>query len=309
MPDINPAIELWERPTASEVFMIAGWHQWADAGNVSSRLPQYLIELTEARRIGFLRDEGFYLFQVPGTHHFLRPEIKLQDGYRQSMEAYVNEFHYAETNGKGLVIFLGHEPHLRALHYVEALLDGIQALGVRRVVALGGVYGALPYRRDRHIHCVYSLWGMKQELERYGLIFSNYEGGSTIGTYLVDRAERRGVEVVDLYAFVPAYDFSELSQTVPGLRIDNDFKAWYDIMLRVNHMFGLGLDLSELERRSAALIAAMDQQIAELERQTPVLRLRELLDRLDREFTEVSFNALDDALEQELGDLLSDIEA
>ena len=78
-------LEFWEIPVAEEIYMVAGWQQWADAGAISSGLPQYLIETTKARKIGKLESEGFYLFQIPGLHHFLRPQIKLEEGYRLSL--------------------------------------------------------------------------------------------------------------------------------------------------------------------------------------------------------------------------------
>jgi len=61
-------------------YMIAGWHEWADAGAVSSGLPQYLIDETRARKIGEIAPDGFYLFQIPGTHHLLRPVVQLEEG-------------------------------------------------------------------------------------------------------------------------------------------------------------------------------------------------------------------------------------
>lgn len=305
---MNTAYQLWAQPKAEEIYLLAGWHQWADAGNVSSGLPEYLIDHVDARQIGEIRDDGFYLFQVPGTHHFLRPEIKLHDGYRQTIERYANAFFYAELQGKGLVIFLGHEPHMRVEQYVATLLDAVQALRVRRVVALGGVYGAIPYDKDRHVHCVYSLATMKEELAKYGVIFSDYQGGATIGAYLAHRAEQRGVEVVDLYAFIPAYDFGEVSQLVQGLRIDSDYKAWYEVTRRIKYMFDLPLDLSQLEQQSAELVASLDAKITELERQAPQLRIREYLERLNREFTEVPFLPLDDVWERELRDLLTSLD-
>jgi hypothetical protein len=133
---------LWEKPVAEEIYMIAGWHQWADAGSISSGLPQYLIDLTDARAIGEIKSGGFYLFQLPGTHHFLRPEIKLDKGYRQELGARKNEIFYAGDESKGLVVFLGDEPHLNEEGYAEAFFNVVQALGVRRVIAVGGVYGA-----------------------------------------------------------------------------------------------------------------------------------------------------------------------
>jgi hypothetical protein len=36
-------VEFTEHPQAKRLYMLAGWRQWADAGSMSSGLPQYLI--------------------------------------------------------------------------------------------------------------------------------------------------------------------------------------------------------------------------------------------------------------------------
>ncbi len=303
---MDDLVELWENPVAKEKYMIAGWHQWADAGAISSGLPQYLIDQTGARKIGEIKPDGFYLFQIPGTHHLLRPEIKLDEGYRKELTPRRNELFYAGDEKKGLLILLGEEPHLNVERYAEAFFDAVQALEVRRVAAVGGVYGAMPYDKDREVSCVYSLRGMKDELAKYAVKFSDYEGGATIGTYLIDRAEARGVEFIDFYAFVPAYDFEQLSTLLQGIRIETDFKAWYDLMRRFNHMFDLGIDLSDLERQSDELLSSMDSKIEELEGKMPQLKVREYLEELARNFKEVPFMPLDDVWERELGDLFKD---
>jgi predicted ATP-grasp superfamily ATP-dependent carboligase len=303
---MDDLVELLEKPVAEEKYLIAGWHQWADAGAISSGLPQYLINQTGARKIGEIKPDGFYLFQVPGTHHLLRPEVKLDEGYRKELTSRRNEFFYAGDERKGLLIFLGEEPHLSVERYAEAFFDAVQALGVKRVAAVGGVYGAMPYDKEREISCVYSLRGMKDELAKYAVKFSDYEGGATIGTYLVDRAETRSIEFIDFYAFVPAYDFEQLSTLLQGIRIETDFKAWYDLMRRFNHMFDLGIDLSDLGRQSDELLSSMESKIEELEGKMPQLKVREYLEELARNFKEVPFMPLDDVWERELGDLFKD---
>jgi proteasome assembly chaperone (PAC2) family protein len=300
--------DLWQKPVAEEIYLIAGWRQWADAGAISSLLPQYLVERTRAKKIGRLNVDGCYLFQIPGAHHFLRPRIKLEEGYRIELEAKRNEFFYAGDDKKGLVIFLGDEPHLRAEHYAQAFFEAVKALSVKRVIAVGGVYGAMPYDKDREVSCIYSLRAMKEELEDYAVRFSNYEGGATIGSYLVDRAEQVGVEFLVFYAFVPAYDFAQPSIFPQGVRIENDFKAWYDLLLRINHMFGLKIELSELARQSDELSVVMDAKIEELEGEMPQLQVREYLEKLDKEFTERSFFLLDDVWEDGLRDLFNDLD-
>jgi proteasome assembly chaperone (PAC2) family protein len=304
---MDDLVELWEKP-ASGKCMIAGWHQWADAGDVSSGLPQYLIEQTQARKIGEIKPDGFYLFQIPGTHHLLRPVVKLNEGYIEELQQRRNEFFYSGDDRKDFLIFLGEEPHRNEERYAEALLNVVEELGVRRVAAVAGVYGAMPYDRDREVSCVYSLLGMKEELANYAVKFSNYEGGATICVYLADQAEQRGIELLVFYAFVPAYDFSQLSVHLGGIRIERDFKAWYDLMRRLNHMFDLRIDLSDLEKQSDELISAMDSKVDELERTMPQLKVREYIEKLTKDFTEMPFMPLGDVWERELGDLFGDVE-
>jgi predicted ATP-grasp superfamily ATP-dependent carboligase len=297
-------VEITEKPVSEEIYMIAGWEQWADAGAISSGLPPYLVERTGAQRIGEIKPDGFYIFQVPGTHHFLRPEIKLEGGYRQSLSAHTNRFFYTGDEQRGLVVFLGEEPHTNAERYADAFLDAVEAFGVKRVVALGGVYGAMPYDKAREVHCIYSLPTMKDELSRYAVKFSDYEGGVTISTFIADRAERRGIEMLAFYAFVPSYDFSQEFDTFQGVRLESDSRAWYEVMRRLNYMFGLPIDLSGLQQRSEELMAGMDAKLAELEKEMPQLHVRHYLEKVSHDFEEEPFLPLDDMWERELGDIL-----
>lgn len=305
---MSDLVALQERPVAKEIYMIAGWRQWADAGSISSALPEYIVQQTEARKIGELKPNGYYLFQVPGTHHFLRPIIKLKDGYREALDRPQNEIFYAGNEDRGLVIFLGDEPHLNVERYAEAFFEVATALGVKRVAAVGGVYGATPYDRDRQVSCVYSLKRMREELENYGVNFSNYEGGATIGSYLLDRAERQEREFVAFYAFVPAYDFSQSELEPQGIRIEHDYKAWYDLMRRFNQMFGINYDLSELEEQSLALEEALDGKIADLEMKLGGTAVQDYLAEVDAQFKENPFLPLDDVWGQELDDIFDDLD-
>jgi proteasome assembly chaperone (PAC2) family protein len=301
---MNHRVEYLETPAAEEIYLIAGWRQWADAGALSSGLPQYLIEQTGARHVASIKSDDFYLFQIPGMHHFLRPEITLDDGYRANLSHPENHFFYAGDEKRGILIFLGDEPHLNAERYAEAFFDVVTTLNVRHVTVLGGVYGAMPYKRARHVSAVYSMRHMRETLERYAVSFSNYEGGTTIGTYLLDLAEALDVELVGFHAFVPAYDFDNDNESLPGVRIENDFKAWYEIMRRINTLYGLSFDLSELERRSRAVVAALDKRMAQLEEEIPALDVDGYLAQLDAGFTESPFEPLDEAIwNRELDDL------
>jgi hypothetical protein len=147
---------------------------------------------------------------------------------------------------------------------------------------------------------------MREDLGRYAVRFSNYEGGASIGTLLADRAEARGIEFVAFYALVPYYDLSELSTDFAAIKIERDLKAWYDLLLRLNYMFRLQLDLDDLEAQSEALVQWIDTQIRELERDSPGLKVREYIAALSEGFEETSFEPLSDLWERELRDLFDE---
>ena len=304
----HPLLNLQEIPTAEKTVMIAGWRQWADAGSISSELPAYLIQKTGARKIGEIRPDGLYLFQIPGTHHLLRPVVQIEDGQVTNLEQRQNEFYYTGDESQGLVIFLGDEPHLNMEHYGNAFFAAAKALGVERIVSVAGVFGPTPYDKDRQISCLYSLPQMRGWLEEYALNFSNYEGGSSIDSYLAEMAGRLQVELFTFYAFVPAYDFSQSALQPRGIQIERDYLAWFNVMQRLNHIFSLGLDLKELEQNSQEMIEAVDAKIEELIEEMPQLNIREYLDKLEEQFTELSFVPLDDVWERELRDLFGDRE-
>ncbi len=300
-------VNLTEIPKADEMYMIAGWRQWADAGSVSSTLPRYIIDQTNARKIGTLDADPCYLFQIPGTHDLVRPVIELKEGLPKSLNKHENEIYYTRQNdGKGIVIFVGDEPHLGAETYARGVLDIARQLKVKRIVGLGGVYAELPYDKERPVSMLFSLPRMRGEFDKYAVSMSNYSGGASIGTMIAYAAQQANMEYVSFFAFAPTYNFGQFSDTATGIRIENDFVAWLGIMRRIAYMLGWDLDLNDLEAKADKLISVMDEKVDELEQEAPQLDIRGYLDGLAAEFTENVFLPLDDVWEEELRNLFDD---
>lgn len=306
---MTDAVEIWRKPEADEIYMIAGWRQWADAGSVSSGLPQYLIQQTRAQKIGQLRPDGFYIFQVPGTHDLMRPVVKFNQGYPESLQTQQNELYYAGDQNKGVVFFLGDEPHLDIERYVQSILDAAITLGVKRIIGLGGVYGELPYDKERIISSNYSMTELRKEVDSLAVTLSDYHGGASIGSYMCRRAGDHNMEYIGLYAFVPAYDFSTVTQVGNTIRIENDYMAWLGVMRRINYMLKLGFDLSSLEQKAKRLLELVESKVEELENAAPQLGVRNYLQRLSEDFTEIPFTPLDDVWEENLRRLFDKFES
>ena len=113
---------------------------------------------------------------------------------------------------------------------------------------------------------------------------------------------------MSFYAFVPTYDFSQVSNLGSSIRLENDFMAWLGVMRRVNHMLKFDFDLSDLQERSEKLIAVIDEKIDKLDRDSPQLGVRKYISQLSDQFAEVPFMPLDDVWEEELRHLLDDLE-
>jgi len=303
---MNTSIELNEKPRANKLYMFCGWRQWADAGSVSSGLPQYLIDQTQARRIGSIKTDGFYLFQIPGTHSLVRPTIEFKQGFPQSLHTPRNEIFYTDNEDVGILILLGDEPHLNIEQYVDAILSIAEDLNVSRLMSFAGVYGELPHNKERSISCIYSKRVMKDEIGTVAVNFSDYHGGASIGSYLCRRAFERDIEYMGLYAFVPTYELSNLSQIGNAIRIEEDYKAWLDILKRVNYLLKTNFDLNELKQLSDDLIKTVDEKLDEIDTLAPQLNIKEYVARIAEEFNEQSFDPLSDVWEDELRRLLDD---
>jgi len=305
---MSEAVDLHERPSAEHMYMIVGWQQWADGGSVSSGLPRFLVQQTKARKIGSIKSDGFYLFQIPGTHDLVRPIVEFSDGYPETLEAPRNTFYYTEEADNGVVFFTGDEPHMDVERYVEAVLYVARELNVERIITCAGVYGEMPHDKERLISAIYSNPDLKPELDKLSVNFSDYQGGASIGSYLCRRAADADMDCIGLYAFIPTYDFSALVQAAQGIRIENDFGAWHGILRRINYMLKTRFDLTEIEEKYAELTRTIEDRINEMDAQSPDVGIRAYVQQIEDAFAEVVFDPLEEVWEQEINRLFDDDE-
>jgi hypothetical protein len=164
----------------------------------------------------------------------------------------------------------------------------------------------MPYDKERFIACIYSLPKLLDDISDLAVNLSDYQGGASIGSYLCRRAGEKDVEFVGFYAFVPTYDFSKVSQIGNTIRIENDYMAWLGVMRRVTYMLDLNLDLTDLEKKSRHLVDVIDEKVIELDKLVPQMGVREYMDRLSEDFTEVVFEPLGEVWEEEFRKLFGD---
>ena len=266
-------------------FMVAGFNQWANAGDVSSGTPEYLIDKLHAKKLGHIPKDDFYIFQLPGSHYLFRPEVKYVDGFEEYyQEESINDFYYAEIGNKGLIVFTGTEPNIHEDKYVTTLLDGAQALGIKRILVPEGVGGEIPFDQERNVTCIYTPGYMKEELKDFAFTFSNYDKNATIGMVINHHCQQRGIECVKMSVFTPSYE-------IP-VTFSSDNRAMYDILRRIRYMIGINLDLSDLEKESKRQAAEFSNSIKRFCIENPELepKITAYLEQIKLNFHELPFN-------------------
>jgi proteasome assembly chaperone (PAC2) family protein len=299
-------LDLWEIPKEKEIHMIVGWRQWVDGGAISSGLPKYLINKLNARQIGKIEPDNFYIFQLPGLQQFIRPLVKHRDGLTKSVRNQKNEFYYTEVGDKGLVIFSGDEPHINAEKYTENLLSAAKLLNVKKIILLGGIYAEVPYDKDRFVTSIYSLPHLKNEVESLSVELSNYQGPGSIGSYVCNRAGKNNMEMIGLYSFCPIFHFSQFEGVSENIHIENDFMAWLGIMNRVNHMLDININLDDLEQKTENLTRKIHKSLTELDKKYPELEILNYSEKLSENFDETVFSPLGDIWQDEINKLGDD---
>ena len=301
-------LDLQSTPDAR--YLIGGWRrQWSDGGEISSGLPRYLIDKLQARRIGSMGSDVAklcYPFQVPGTHDTYRPRVAYRDGLPDTDMRRENNFFDA---GHGVIIFLGEEPWFRLDVYADAFFQAVKQLGVSQTVAVEGYNGAAPPDMERSVSCIYSQASMKPEMDKLGVRYSNYgsqgRNGPTIGMALITVAhfQHPEIEMFRLGAMAPMYPFLTSSNDPVG--ISRDHRSFYDIMRRINSIFKLDFDLSELFHLAEAESQELRDTLEKIASTNPTAK--ELIDRARTDFNYTPFEPtveLDPALDNMLEDIL-----
>ena len=294
----------------SSQYLIAGWRrQWSDGGGISGGLPRYLIEKTNAQKIGELGttvSQLCYPFQVAGTHDTFRPLAAFEDGLPSQPMHRENNFYDA---GNGLIIFRGQEPWFRIDVFAEAFFQAIKELGISQTVAVEGVNGPVPPELERRITCVYSKAELRENLDKLGMQFSSYgsEGrrGPTIAMALVTLAHFQypDIELVRIGAMAPMFPF--LTSNNEQVGISRDHRSYYDIMRRVKAMFDLDIDLSELQTLGDTESKELVERLEKIASANP--DAKQLIDGARNDYTYTPFEQaveLDPSLDQTLEDIL-----
>ena len=241
------------QPSFERPALIAGFSGWPNAGEVSTAVVSFLIKHFGTNPFASIRPEEFYDLSEQ------RPVVSVKRGLIQSIVFPKNEFYSACIPGPeplDLVLFLGHEPHLRWSKFTEAILDVAQNLGVEQIYTVGGVYDQIPHTAKPRVSVLTNNADRLELLQSKGIHLSDYEGPASLHTLLLESAAQRQITVSALWGHVPYYIQS------------NNAKTCLALLEALQRLLERKFELDDIREASRQL----DEQIERIVRSKPELR-------------------------------------
>ena len=266
-----------EKPNLRRPYMVLGISGWVDGGQAATGSIEYLVNKLGARRFAEIPISRFHIFQVPGQLS-LRPYIKIEDGILTEHRFPENQFFYRVNPDadNDVILFLGTEPNLNWEEYADSILGIAEDFGVVRIYLLGGVLDRTPHTREPGVSCAFSSSELKEEMRKYSVQFTNYEGPSRFGSTLLYICQQEKMPMVTITARVTYYP--EFNIVIP-----RNPKAIKAVVRRLNTLLRLELDVSDLDKESEVFeekLGFMMSQNAEF---------KAYVEELEKDFVEVKY--------------------
>jgi len=266
-----------EKPKLRHPYMVCGISGWVDGGEAATGSIKYLARKLEAKRFAEIPIERFHIFQLPGQLS-LRPQIRIEDGVLKEHRFPQNQFFYwiNPSADNDLILFLGTEPNLNWEEYADAILGIAEEFAVVRIYLLGGVLDKTPHTREPGASCSCSSDQLKEEMQKYSMQFSGYEGPGSFGTTLLYMCQNRQIPMVSITARATYYpEFN--------IVISHNPKTIRAVIRRLNHLVHLNLDTSDLDKQADEF----ESKISFMASQNP--KFQAYVEELEKDFVEVKY--------------------
>lgn len=237
---------------------------WIDVGSVGTLAMAFLEEQWAGQELGrFVRPGDFFDF----TRY--RPTISNHEG-RRIVTVPNTVLRVARGGGADWLLLNALEPHARGEDYRDTIVEVARYLGVAEYVLIGAMYGPVPHTRPPVISGSAANEHLRERFERLGVRASSYEGPTTIVATIPEELSAQGVATASMLVQLPAY-----------AQLETDHLGRYTLLSTLSALYGLSLDLDDLQREGERQYAALDNALET----NPALRgwVRELEAAYDRE--------------------------
>lgn len=242
-------LELIQTPALHSPYLVAGFAGWPDGGGVSTGVVEFLTTYLAAERIGNISSGDSFFYTSPTLAS--RPIVKVEQGLLQSLHFPVNEIYAWRSEGSApdLILLQGIEPDLNWQAFVDAILECVQVLNVKRVYTIGGYLDYAPHTRIPRVSAMVTDTALQAELVPYHVEPAEYDGPTSIQTFLLSHCQDLGIEGVGLWAGTPTY----IQGTYP--------KVSQVILELLSQIWCMPMELGMFEEQTEELESSLHEQI------------------------------------------------
>ena len=214
-------------PELRDPHVIASLTPWIDAGSVGSLSIERLERFMDSGELGKIATPGTYF---DFTRY--RPIVYYEDGERH-MKIPNADLRFARGDfDHDFIFFHMLEPHSFAEEYIDAIVEVLTSLNIKRFCRIGAMYDAVPHTRPLLVMGTRNGQPMEDVEGVTGNRRRPYQGPTSIMNLVADRLGEQGVETMMLMARLPHYveleaDFAGRTKMLQVLGTLYNFPAEY----------------------------------------------------------------------------------
>jgi proteasome assembly chaperone (PAC2) family protein len=278
---------LTERPSLRAPYLIAGFGGWPNGGNVSTETVDFLQSTLKAERIGEITSDDLYIYSSPTLAS--RPITVIREGVLESLRFPSNTIFASQRLGAehDLLLLQGIEPDLHWQQFADAIVECLQTFKAQRLYTIGGYLDYAPHTRMPRISAVVTHEALKAELEPHDVDLTDYEGPTSIQSYLFAACRAQGIEGISLWGGAPSY-------------VQGSYPRLTQCMLQfLNQIWHVSLDLEEIEEQAVELETTLNEQIdTNPELADYIRRLEQAYDQAEDPQPDMNTDAIVDEIQQ-----------
>jgi proteasome assembly chaperone (PAC2) family protein len=234
-----------ERPTLRKPILIAAFEGWNDAAEAATSAIEHLQDMWDATSFATIDPEEFYDFTE------VRPTVRMGESDKREIDWPTNEFFYHQDLDRehDFILLLGVEPSLKWRRFTEAIIGVAREFGVTSFISLGALLSDVPHGRQARVTASATDPKLRERIGRSRA--SRYEGPTGIVGILQDAFGKAEIPGASLWGHAPHYLSASPNPVVT-----------LGILRRLDEIFDLELDLSELEGESTTFVSQVNEAVS-----------------------------------------------
>jgi len=156
-----------------------------------------------------------------------------------------------QSRGHDFLLLRLLEPHMMAETYVDSVVELLKAFSVKRYCLIGSMYDMVPHTRPLLVTGTASNPVLQNELAVTNVVPSDYQGPTTILSFIGQKALQLGIETCSMIVHLPSY-----------LAMEDDYRGKKRLMEVISSLYNFDMPQADIEKANQ-----QEEQIRQLAEQ------------------------------------------